>query len=42
MNWLDLILTKKNELAEDVKAGDSLGCGGPELVAFKMLRREQD
>lgn len=38
---LDLILTNKNQLAEDVKAGGSLGCEGPELAAFRMLRREQ-
>ena len=38
---LDLILTNKDELAEDVKAGSNLGCDDPEMVDFRMLRRKQ-
>ena len=38
---LDLILTNKDELAEDVKAGSNLGCDDPEMVDFRMVRRKQ-
>ncbi|PKU49344.1 hypothetical protein llap_383 [Limosa lapponica baueri] len=38
---LDLTLANKNELAEDVKAGDNLGCDNPEMMDFRMLRRQQ-
>ncbi|KAK4816406.1 hypothetical protein QYF61_016723 [Mycteria americana] len=38
---LDLILTNKDERAEDVKAGGNLGCDDPEMMDFRMLRRGQ-
>ncbi|CAN0313763.1 unnamed protein product [Bubo scandiacus] len=38
---LDLILTNKDEPAEDVKAGGNDGCDDPEMMDFRMLRREQ-
>lgn len=38
---LDLTLTNKDELTEDVKAGGNLGCADPEMVDFRMRRREQ-
>ena len=35
---LDLVLTKKEGLVEDVKAGGSLGCSDHEMVEFRILR----
>jgi len=35
---LDLVLTNKEGLVEDVKAGDSLGCSDHEMVEFRILR----
>jgi len=35
---LDLVLTNKEGLVEDVKAGDSLGCSDHEMVGFRILR----
>jgi len=35
---LDLVLTKKEQLVEDVKAGGRLGCSNHEMVEFKILR----
>jgi len=34
---LDLVLTNKERLAEDVKVGGSLGCSGHEMVNFRIL-----
>jgi len=34
---VDLVLTNKEGLLEDVKAGDSLGCSDHELVEFRIL-----
>ena len=35
---LDLILTNKEGLAEEVKAGSSLSCSDHEMVEFRILR----
>jgi len=35
---LDLILTNKEGLVEDVKVGGSLGCSDHEMVEFRILR----
>ena len=35
---LDLVLTNKNRLLEDVKVGGSLGCRDHEMVEFRILR----
>jgi len=35
---LDLVLTNKEGLAEDVKAGGRLGCSNHEMVEFRILR----
>ncbi|GAB0205364.1 hypothetical protein GRJ2_003002000 [Grus japonensis] len=35
---LDLVLTNKEGLVEDVKAGGSLGCSDHEMVEFRNLR----
>ena len=34
---LDLVLTNKEGLIEDVKAGDSLGCSDHEMLYFRIL-----
>ena len=34
---LDLVLTKKEGLVEDVKVGGSLGCSDHEMVEFRIL-----
>jgi len=34
---LDLVLTNKEGLAEDMKAGGRLGCSDPEMVEFRIL-----
>ena len=34
---LDLVLTNKEGLVEDVKAGGRLGCSDHEMVEFRML-----
>jgi len=36
---LDLVLTNKEGLVEDVKAGGSLGCSDHEMVNFRILYR---
>jgi len=35
---LDLILTNKEGLVEDVKVGGRLGCSNHEMVEFRILR----
>ena len=35
---MNLVLTNKDELVRDVKAGDSLGCGEHEREEFRMLK----
>ena len=35
---LDLILTNKEGLVEDVRVGGSLGCSDHEMVEFRLLR----
>jgi len=35
---LDLVLTNKEGLVEDVKAGGSLGCSDHEMVELRILR----
>jgi len=35
---LDLVLTNKEGLEEDVKAGGRLGCSDHEMVEFRILR----
>jgi len=35
---LDLVLTNKEGLVEDVKAGGRLGCSVHEMVEFRILR----
>jgi len=35
---LDLVLTNKEGLVEDVKAGGRLGCSDHEMVEFRILR----
>jgi len=35
---LDLVLTNKEGLVEDVKAGGRLGCSDHEIVEFRILR----
>ncbi|GAB0181788.1 mitochondrial enolase superfamily member 1 [Grus japonensis] len=35
---LELVLTKKERLVEDVKVGGSLGCNDHEMVEFRILR----
>jgi len=35
---LDLVLTNKEGLVEDVKVGSRLGCSDHEMVEFKILR----
>jgi len=35
---LDLVLTNKEELVEDVKVGGRLGCSDHEMVEFRILR----
>ncbi|GAB0204161.1 protein NYNRIN-like [Grus japonensis] len=35
---LDLVLTNKEGVVEDVKVGGSLGCGDHEMVEFRILR----
>jgi len=35
---LDLVLTNKERLVEDVKVGGRLGCSDPEMVEFRILR----
>jgi len=35
---LDLVLTNKEELVEDVKVGGSLSCSDHEMVNFRILR----
>jgi len=35
---LDLVLTKKEGLVEDVKVGGSLGCSDHEMVEFRIMR----
>jgi len=37
---LELLLTNKEGLAEDVKAGGRLGCSDHEMVEFRILRGE--
>lgn len=39
---LDMVLTNKDELAEDVKAGGNLGCDDPEMMDIRMLRKGQN
>jgi len=36
---LDLVLTNKEKLIEDVKVGCSLSCSDHEMVEFRILRR---
>ena len=35
---LDLVLTNKEGLVEDVKVGGRLGCSDQEMVEFRILR----
>ena len=35
---VDLVLTNKEELVENVKCKDSLGCSAHEMVEFNILR----
>jgi len=35
---LDLVLTNRDSLVKDVKAGGSLGCSDHEMVEFRILR----
>jgi len=40
MNMLDLVLTNKEGLVEDVKVGGSLGCSDHEMIEFRILHGE--
>jgi len=35
---LDLVLTKREGLVEDLKAGGNLGCSDHEMVEFRIVR----